>query len=1099
MKKTKKALSLVLCLMVALCALPFSLMASADEEEGEAYSATLGQIYDSTATNLIHEDFYKNLVQDVSDISGIKGANVGGMGYGVHPDANNAVKNLVFAYDAGEGNLLKNVSVTFKGRAIQNNGCYIRVYYGFSQDPAGKWFYADGIGHASDGYASNNTQITFSLAEELGKGVQKLYIKVEMRRSGSASWTFLTKLDVNARKVAGTQAESAESIAVKGVTDNAVTLSKNSEISFTAKAAPVYISNTAVTADVADSNIATASVNGETVTVKGLELGTTKIILESVLNPDVKKEITVNVKGIENDYDAAVEADISNAVNADDFLALDSSIATSPIANEKGATVKFPAVSFANFTGTGANYIKATVAWGEGADAAASWDVYVDSVSDENLLATLYAMPYGSGITKQTSNAYLNDTLFGTHDIYVVYNTVGSAVYDITFANIPGSYAEKTVQDFTALSGYARTKNLVNYSGVYSETGAVTSAQRGKATLIYRLDAGEGKELTSADIRLSFRNIKGTSTLYGTVKAAVSTDFKNWNEIYVHDGSTGDKGDATASTYEAQLNESDTVLGAQTAYIMVTVERTCNNGTASWHALFGFYLEGKTAALANIVRGDADGNGTVNVLDLIRFKKAAANIDTQIADTAYFAGKNNLNADVIYTKKTILGAEFTVDRDRYVPVAADTVIIDDNSPTPTVFEAFDLAPASDELEAATINTARINFCLENYGICILQSGETYDLADYIKITAANTKFTTDGEEKANLEFGGDANYTIKVEGAGSEISNLYVNMNFGYASLSRQSLDCSVVAISAANVKVDNCVIEGGPEPETKDIEFVEGSRSTGVYFLKGADNSVVSNSIIRNCYYGVIFNDQLTSDTNCTVEKCDISYNRADGVTFSGYGIVRNSKISYNGYDCLNGGEYGSPIPGAGVYAEGSSYGFVVEGCEIFRNNGFNIDVNRGSNITIKDNLLYDSGWTEFPLAADYTSVSYRNGVSLALSGLINSTVTGNRVINNETYNRLDESYANKRFKNDVNGFFGYGVNKVAFSSLPTGGASIVAAFLANNSKGNKINGNTFVSSGSGSDVTGYGFFIAYSCDTDNDVSGNVYEQCDTDMIDAR
>ena len=199
------------------------------------------------------------------------------------------------------------------------------------------------------------------------------------------------------------------------------------------------------------------------------------------------------------------------------------------------------------------------------------------------------------------------------------------------------------------------------------------------------------------------------------------------------------------------------------------------------------------------------------------------------------------------------------------------------------------------------------------------------------------------------------------------------------------------------------------------------------------------------------------------TLEGCTVTYNRCDGITFIGYGTAKNCTITYNGYDCLNPvGGTAYPIPGAGVYTQDNDKGFTLDNCEIAYNNGFNLDINRAANCTITNNRIHDPGWTSFLEAADYKTVSYRNGISACLTGLRNSTVTGNTITNNVAANRLDGSYAHVYTGGDVNSYFRVNRSAAAFSDLPAGGASVIACALVNypgeyKNYGNTISGNTF------------------------------------------
>ncbi len=408
------------------------------------------------------------------------------------------------------------------------------------------------------------------------------------------------------------------------------------------------------------------------------------------------------------------------------------------------------------------------------------------------------------------------------------------------------------------------------------------------------------------------------------------------------------------------------------------------------------------------------------------------------------------------------------------------------TPTPSAKEALHLLPATGSA-AASLNVERIRYCLTSYGYCYLAGGEVFDLSAPLNLgTDGTTLGCAAPADRAELRLAAAAWRVMRVSGTDITVKNLILNYNSQYGT--GTSLDKAVLQLYGAATVIDNCVIQGGDAPERKTENKI-----TGVYFLSEAEQgSTVKNSTIKNCFYGVIFRDVLTASQNNQLLNSTVTYNRCDGVTFAGYGVVRDCVITYNGFDCLNpvgGTDY--PIPGAGVYTQGTTKGFVLDGCEIAYNNGFNLDINRASNMVITNNYIHSPGWRAFPLAEDYTTVNYGNGISACLTGMRNSTFTGNTVTNNMAANRLDQTYAHLYTGGDVNGYFRATGSSVNFSGLTPGGASVVACALVNypgenQNYGNTVTGNTFTANTSDSATTGIGLVVNQNARTGNTISGN-------------
>lgn len=417
--------------------------------------------------------------------------------------------------------------------------------------------------------------------------------------------------------------------------------------------------------------------------------------------------------------------------------------------------------------------------------------------------------------------------------------------------------------------------------------------------------------------------------------------------------------------------------------------------------------------------------------------------------------------------------------------------------------------ASTSANAANENYRRINYCLQMYNRVYLEPGATFMIEKSISLIG-DMELTSDPDNRPTVKLSRRCNEVIAVSGKKNQVSNIVFNYNNMYYSASNPCQ--AVMTLSGQNNTVSNCDMLGGDKPQRKLSSADNGlSKMTGVFFL-GANTTgnTVQDCVLRNCYYGSIFQDVMTKAGNTnTLLRCDILYNRADGITFPGYGIVKDSKIHHNGYDCLNGNPNymnGAPIPGAGIYCESAYNGALIEGNEIYANNGFNIDLNGGANFVLKNNHIYDPGWREYPEAESYTYVTWSNGISVVMTDMSNSTVTGNTIENNLDISRSADMYAG-----DPNNYY-HADGAKDFADLPGGGDTVVAFVLANYhghflTYGNVIENNTIKANPPSSKLTGIGFVATrntgyknnqstWSEATANVIKNNDLSKCDVGSV---
>lgn len=1094
--KAKKLLCLVIGVMMVAALLSMSLVTQAatlDFNESEPFNYSGTEPFKGDISTKIGN---KAVVSDGMGLATGSGSYKGLLFAG----ANKKLGTAVIKYDATAGYHFDSLTVKVKGRSLKS-GEYVRVYYCDSLN--GTYEYLGGFENEEKGYTTSFKTLN---SPSLGANATTAYIKIEIYTTSG------TNASVNELLVTGTmtdeQAEDiAEGIEVNGLADNAL-IAKNSSLTFTAVANPTTISNRTVTVASSNEGVVTVTDNGNnSYTLNPVSIGTAQITITSNLTSTVSAVYNVKIDGIVNDYAEVIKVTAANAVDNSKF----ETYSGVTLSNENDAVMKLAGVSFADFCDTGANFIKANVAWGENGNGAAQWDFYIDSVIPANKVASLYAMPFEGSLSSQVANAFCDTAITGTHDIYIVYKNAYSGIIDVKFGNNSGSYVTAPDFDVKASSDVMWDTSLINYSGMTLGDSCAYPKYNVWSHMVFRIDANHatGSILDEIEIYASLRNYKDKP---GIIKIAVSTDLSNWNEVFYLDTALSPD-DIKTTTFEASVTEKAKTMGSEVVYVKISFLRA-NSTNNSWNSIN--HIKFTTTDLQKQLKGDANGDSVVDVLDYITFKLANEGADVTIPDGAYYAGLDNLDNDLDYTLKSLLGIEYTVDTSRYEVKNATGITTDVNGKTPSVLEAKNLMPSTNLLNGALINSARIKYCLENYGFCTLAAGETFEIDAPIVLSKPGLTLTSaSADNKATImlaEDTEDADCVIEIKSGaeGAKISNLIINQNFCYKT--GDSLDAATIKIKAAGVVVDNCDILGGDVPEGKDINetFAEegyGENSgyvkhAGVYFLNGAEGSVVKNSTIKNNFYGVIFHSSLTENTNNRLENCVITYNRCDGITFSGYGYAKDCTISYNGFDCANGNADGSghpetPIPGAGVYSSYNAYGYKLEDCLINHNNGYNIDTVNTANVVITGCTVDNAGCRKFPLAEDYQNVTYANGIAAIFQNVSNSTITGNTFSNKNAENVLKDDYNAVYFggANGIDNFFG-----ANYANLPAGSKSVVAVVLAGSSStGNTITGNTIVANVESDDsITGYGLFISNDCGT-NTISDNIYTGSDVGILDCR
>lgn len=167
----------------------------------------------------------------------------------------------------------------------------------------------------------------------------------------------------------------------------------------------------------------------------------------------------------------------------------------------------------------------------------------------------------------------------------------------------------------------------------------------------------------------------------------------------------------------------------------------------------------------------------------------------------------------------------------------------------------------------------------------------------------------------------------------------------------------------------------------------IELDKVTGVRFWYdepiGQHGNRVFANVIRDVHYGVIF-DLHPNGTDNLLDANTIRDIRCDAVSFRGYGRAHNNEMFRLGRQCLNPPE--NPIPGGGLYTLQNPHGAEIIGNHVYEACGMPLDLDRASNLQIKDNTFEKPGFTGAPGYEDCGS-----GITAHLLDISDSTIENN------------------------------------------------------------------------------------------------------------
>lgn len=179
---------------------------------------------------------------------------------------------------------------------------------------------------------------------------------------------------------------------------------------------------------------------------------------------------------------------------------------------------------------------------------------------------------------------------------------------------------------------------------------------------------------------------------------------------------------------------------------------------------------------------------------------------------------------------------------------------------------------------------------------------------------------------------------------------------------------------------IDCCtsvVVICGSQSRLHDVEIVDldpangqlpqesiGGRPVGLHFMGSSASSgnVADKVAIHDVYIGVVFRSGLPALHANTVADSEIFNTFCDGISLSGYGILRNNVIHGSGVNC---GQKPTPVPGAGLYATNNQSGAELVGNKIMDVCGNGMDIVNSKRFLIKGNSVRFTGsplMTKYP-----------------------------------------------------------------------------------------------------------------------------------------
>ena len=452
--------------------------------------------------------------------------------------ANRTTANMIFSFDAGEGKVFKNPSVSWCGRAVTDAGNYVKVYVGY--DLAREdWELIGEIGQDKTLFPSSNNYSNPSITDLnslVGSGYRKFYVKVEMynAKKTHATYTSFSNLTVDAVIENGeTVVSNPNAVYLDGISETGIEMNALENISFVAKALPFSLTDRSLTVTAEDSNILDVTETNGVFTITGKLKGETKLKIKSNIG-NYEKLIDVSVNGTQYTYSDSYpiyttteNGNVSG--NPSTFTAVNGKSY-----GPKGYTgdyIVLRDVDFKAFGTLGASSVKMITALDGTSPTSAFWDVYADSIDDANLLATLVSSPYGS-LDGDTEEIYsgLSRPLTGKHDIYVVLRNDAARLFDVAFANFSADYSSNLSvifddnDDTEFMRHIVATRNIDKLDG----TKLFPKASAKPGEIVFRVDAEPGKKLDTLGLEASVRNIHSGEVDYGKIVVSVSTDRNIW-------------------------------------------------------------------------------------------------------------------------------------------------------------------------------------------------------------------------------------------------------------------------------------------------------------------------------------------------------------------------------------------------------------------------------------------------------------------------------------------------------------------------------------------------------------------------------------------
>ena len=227
--------------------------------------------------------------------------------------------------------------------------------------------------------------------------------------------------------------------------------------------------------------------------------------------------------------------------------------------------------------------------------------------------------------------------------------------------------------------------------------------------------------------------------------------------------------------------------------------------------------------------------------------------------------------------------------------------------------------------------------------------------------------------------------------------------------------------------------------------------RISGTSLSGPSTGNILRHSKIHGLAHGVVFNKTLKRSMVNIVDDVEIYMNRANALTFAGYGEVRNSHFHDNGW-CV-----GDPYNGGAIYCAKNHEGGIVDKSELHDTCRDVIDWDNCWNMRLTNNHIYNPGTRVYPAPVGNQGPKCNSSQTVRMGVPHGALISGNNIQNaGRPWNTVGNHFArDPRFA---------ARGAPLHSDLPDGAATSMAFLLVRRpdqvnltTEGNDIRDNTF------------------------------------------